>query len=440
MLLVYTTHINNRINYTFDLVIKELLGIEFKLTDNAEDFVNEMGPKINYSKQKFADEIFFFSNDLLFESGISGVELTYIEFLGSKAFFPVYNKDSVFPFDPFAASFYLVSRYEEYLPYIKDRFGRFHAKESMANKNGFLKKPVVNIWAREIGRLLNQKYKELQLSPKKFKYIPTIDVDIAYSYKLKGLFRTAGAYCRSLTEFDFQAVSERTKVLFGISDDPFDTYRYQFDIHKKYNLEAVYFILFAAYDEYDKNIHVQNPGFHKLIKYLADYSKVGIHPSYASNTDFNKLKKETELLSNVLKQEIMISRQHYLKIDLPATYRNLLNLDITNDFTMGFAIEPGFRAGICNSFNFYDLDMDAETALRVHPFAVMDGTLSDYKKLSPDEAVVEIKSIIDEVKKVDGEFISLWHNDSLSETGRWKGWRRVYEEMLDYAAKGNLKI
>ncbi|MCP4161320.1 MAG: hypothetical protein GY760_14705, partial [Deltaproteobacteria bacterium] len=170
---------------------------------------------------------------------------------------------------------------------------------SMANKNGFLKKPVVNIWAREIGRLLNQKYKELQLSPKKFKHIPTIDVDIAYSYKLKGLFRTAGAYCRSLTKFDFQSVSERTKVLFGISDDPFDTYRYQFDIHKKYKLEAIYFILFAAYDEYDKNIHVQNPGFHKLIKYLADYSKVGIHPSYASNTDFNKLKKETELLSNV---------------------------------------------------------------------------------------------------------------------------------------------
>jgi len=433
-LLVYTTHINNRINYTFDLIFRELLGVDYKITTNDEEFVYEEGPKINYSKQKFDDEIFFFSNDLLFESGIKGTEITYIDFMGSKAFFPVYNKDSVFTFDPFAASFYLVSRYEEYLPYIKDRFGRFHAKESMALKHGFLKKPIIDFWAKEIGQLLSIKYKDFKPTVKKFKHTPTIDVDMAYSYKLKGLLRTAGAYFSSMTKFDFQTVSERTRVLMGISNDPFDTYEYQFNIHKKYDLEAVYFILFAAYDEFDKSIHVQNPQFHKLIKSLADYAKVGIHPSYASNTDFNKLKKENELLSSVLKQEISCSRQHYLKIDLPATYRNLLNLDITNDYTMGFAIEPGFRAGISNSFNFYDLDMDTETALRIHPFAVMDGTLCDYKQLSPDEAIVEIKQLIDEVKKVEGEFISLWHNDSLSETGRWKGWRRVYEEMLSYAA------
>jgi hypothetical protein len=435
MLLVYTPQVNNRISYTFNPLFRELLNIDFKFTGVAEEFINEKGPKINYSKQKFDDEIFFFSNDLLFESGIKAHEIVYIGFMGSKAFFPVYNKDSVFPFDPFAAVFYLVSRYEEYLPYIKDRFGRFHASESMALKNGFLKKPLVNIWALEIGRLLSGRYKEIKLPAKKFQHIPTIDVDIAYSYKLKGLFRTTGAILRSLTKFDFQAVSERVKVLTGFSDDPFDSYSYQFDIHKRYDLKTLYFILFAAYDEYDKNIDVQNPGFHKLIRSLADYAKVGIHPSYASNSDVNKLKREVELLSEVLKQEITMSRQHYLKIDLPQTYRNLLNLDIVNDYTMGFAIEPGFRAGICNSFNFYDLDMDGETALRIRPFTVMDGTLRDYKQLSPDEAVVEIKSLVDEVKKVKGEFVSLWHNESLSETGRWKGWRRVYEEMLAYSAE-----
>ncbi|MCD4680494.1 MAG: polysaccharide deacetylase family protein [Bacteroidales bacterium] len=434
MLLVYTTRINNRINYTFNLIFKDLLGVDIKLTDNSEEFIKEKGPKINYSKQNFSDEVFFFCSDLLFESGIRGKELTYIEFKGSKAFFPVYNKSSAFPFDPFAASFYLVTRYEEYLPYIKDRYGRFHVKENMAYKNGFLNKPVVNIWAREIGLLLLQKHKESTPIPRKFKHIPTIDVDTAYCYKRKGLFRNAGGYLKSLTELNFNAISERTKVLLRICDDPYDTYSYQFNIHKKYNLEAVYFILFAAYDEFDKNIPVQNSKFHELIKSLADYAKVGIHPSYASNTDFNKLRDETELLAGVLNREITISRQHYLKIDLPATYRNLLNLNVSNDYTMGFAVEPGFRAGICNSFNFYDLDMDMETGLRIHPFAVMDGTLCDYKQLSPYQAINDIRSIINEVKDVDGEFISLWHNDSLSETGRWKGWRRVYEEMLAYAA------
>ena len=181
MLLIYTTKINNRINYIFNLIFEELLGVEIRLTSNSEDFIREQGPKINYSKQHFSDEIFFFSNDLLFESGIMSNEITFIEFLGSKAFFPGYNKNSAFPFDPFAAGFYLVSRYEEYLPYIKDSYGRFHAKESMALKNGFLKKPVINIWAKEIGKILNERYPEFRPAKRKFKYTPTIDIDIAYS-------------------------------------------------------------------------------------------------------------------------------------------------------------------------------------------------------------------------------------------------------------------
>lgn len=433
MLQIYTPQINNRINYIFNIIFKDLLGIDFTLTTDSEDFINTNSPKINYSKQNFSDEIFFFCSDLLFETGIRAKEITYIDFMDSKAFFPVYNKTSAFPFDPFAASFYMVSRYEEYLPYIKDRYGRFHAKESMALINGFLKKPVINIWANEIGRIINDKYKEIKPLQRKFKYIPTIDIDIAYSYKLKGLLRTTGAYIKSLFNMDFQAIAKRTRVLLGWSEDPFDNYSYQFELHSKYHLEAIYFILFATYDEYDKGIHLQNPGFHKLIKSLADNAEIGIHPSYASNENSDKLKQEISLLSGVLNREIGISRQHYLKLDLPVTYRNLLNLDIYHDYTMGFAIETGFRAGICNSFRFYDLDLDMETSMTVHPFAVMDGTLRDYMKLNPEQAIAEIKSIIDEIKKVNGEFISLWHNESLSETGRWKGWRKVYEEMLEYS-------
>jgi hypothetical protein len=46
-----------------------------------------------------------------------------------------------------------------------------------------------------------------------------------------------------------------------------------------------------------------------------------------------------------------------------------------------------------------------------------------------------IKPLIDQVKRVDGTFISLWHNDSLNDQKLWKGWRRIYEEMIQYASK-----
>jgi len=48
--------------------------------------------------------------------------------------------------------------------------------------------------------------------------------------------------------------------------------------------------------------------------------------------------------------------------------------------------------------------------------------------------ILMIKFIIDKVKKVNGTFISLWHNESLSEKWRWKGWRIVYDRLLEYAS------
>ena len=129
------------------------------------------------------------------------------------------------------------------------------------------------------------------------------------------------------------------------------------------------------------------------------------------------------------------SRQHFLKLQLPYTYRNLINLDITDDYTMGFAAQPGFRASICTPFHFYDLDMDSETKLKVHPFTLMEGTLKDYMGISAVQAMEYITPLITEVKAVNGTFISLWHNESLGDEGRWKGWSTVYEEMIKEAIR-----
>jgi hypothetical protein len=120
-------------------------------------------------------------------------------------------------------------------------------------------------------------------------------------------------------------------------------------------------------------------------------------------------------------------------LNFPATYRNLINLDIADDYSMGYASQIGFRAGIADTFPFYDLDSDTATHLQIHPFAVMDGTLADYLQIHVDEALQKIKPLIDETKAVKGTFMSIWHNVSLSNQGKWKDWRNVYEEMIQYA-------
>ena len=111
--------------------------------------------------------------------------------------------------------------------------------------------------------------------------------------------------------------------------------------------------------------------------------------------------------------------------------RNLANLGIKEEFTMGYARDVGFRASICNPYPFYDIDLEVEMDLIIRPFAFMDMCYINYKNFTPDEAWEEMKEIIAMVKSVDGELMSVWHNRTFSEMEEnWKGWNEVYEKML----------
>jgi len=428
-LLIYVPRINNRLRFTFKLILTELLGVKFVLTDDSREFIQSGQPKFSYAFHPIADELFICAKQLLFESGLKDQEIQVTAFNEMPAFFTT-TRFSAMPFDPFAASFYMVSRYEEYLPTIYDSHHRFEAHHCLAYNNGFLQKPVVNIWAYAIRDLLKLKFPELLFLKRQYKYHSTIDIDNAWAFKQKGLVRTVGGYLKSLSQLDFKAISQRSKVLLGFEKDPYDTYDFQLEIQHKYNLKTLYFILFATYGKNDKNVPITSRKFCELIKSISDNAEVGIHPSYGSNYSQDRLPKEIKRLSKVLNREITKSRQHFLKLSFPETYHHLLELGITDDYTMGFASEIGFRAGICDSFNFYDLDLESETKLRIHPFQVMDASLRYYMMIDVDDAINKIKPIIEEVKKVDGTFMSLWHNESLSNVSPWEGWRNVYEQTV----------
>jgi hypothetical protein len=192
------------------------------------------------------------------------------------------------------------------------------------------------------------------------------------------------------------------------------------------------FFLFGRLGRYDRNISRGNENFQQLIQRTVHFADIGIHPSYTSNYDYLQLKEEIKKLAVVAGKWINYSRQHYLKLNLPKTYLNLIRAGITHDFTMGYPSNIGFRAGTCTPFNFFDLKSNSETALKVVPFQVMDVTLMQYLKLDPESALTRIHEVIQKVKLVGGTFVSLWHNESLSDNGPWKGWRKVFEDMLEH--------
>ena len=166
---------------------------------------------------------------------------------------------------------------------------------------------------------------------------------------------------------------------------------------------------------------------------MSDYAAIGIHPSYGSNTNFTKLPKEIKRLEGITKREVTKSRQHFLKLTLPETYNQLADLGIIEDYTMGYASAIGFRASICSVFTFYNLDTESVLPIKIYPFAVMDATLLYYLELSPQASLIQISELIEEVKNVNGTFISLWHNDTFSNHKQWEGWQSVYTEMVKVA-------
>lgn len=428
MILIYTPQATPRIRYVFKLIISGLLKDELAFTSDPEEFRSAEGPKINYSKDPEMGGLFMKAHGLLSEKEIQMQELNFIDDEGPVAFFPVYHESAALKFDVFAASFYLVSRYEEYLPFVRDEYGRFQARESIAWKMDFLNKPIVNIWSQRIAELISEKWPAWKPGRKEYCFIPTIDVNAAWKYKRKGFFRTSAAVADTLLSGNLKEVSERIKVVTGRHPDPFDTFEEQLAIHKKFDLQTIYFILYADYDNNDRNIPTNNRHFITLIKNLADYCRIGIHTSFASLKQQDKLEQEFNKLSAVLNKDVTMTRQHFHVLNMPVTYRNFVSRDVENDYSMGYAVIPGFRAGICDPFYFYDLDFEMETNMMVWPYAIVDKAMELGYDLERS-----FKPIIDTVKAQNGTLITLWNNESLRKDKSSKAGLDDYEAMIRMA-------
>jgi len=432
MILVYSHKITPRVRYIFKHIFTRVLLIPLDFTTKVEEFVAHNGPKMSYTKTALGKEFFVRSNELLFEQGVNDLEINIQQWDAVPCFFHAGAKSSI-PFDIFAASFYLISRYEEYLPHVKDAHQRYTAVESLAFKNSFLEKPVVDIWAYKLLNLIKEKFPSYDYKTREYEFISTIDIDNAFAYKHKSLIRSMGGFFKDLFQFKIFNVWDRFAVISRIKKDPFDTFEKILDIKKQFNIKTIFFFLIADYTTFDTNVSASKNKFRLLIKSMVDYAKVGLHPSYFSMQNPLLLKKEKERLEGITNVPIKLSRQHYLRFSLPETYQHLIDLEITEDYSMGYASNVGFRASTCTPFYFYDLDFEIQTPLKVFPFALMDTTLNDYMKLTPKQSLGKIRDLRNEVRAVNGTFITLFHNEALSNYLRWNGWRRLYDLMVKIA-------
>ncbi len=433
-LLIFVSEINPRVEYTCDFIFKTILRIEPVLTSDQDEFLLSDLPKLNYSHTNFSSGLFLKAHPLLFERSISLQETEAVDYMQVRLFFPT-SDDSILPFDPFACTFYLLTRYEEYLLERTDEHERFTESESILVRSNSHQKPVVDQMAYWLAGIISDHFQNFEIGKRTFQFVTTIDIDNAWAFKNKSLLISMGATAKAIRHGQWNELRQRLIVTLGLRKDPYDTYKYILDTYKGRLHHILFFFLLGDRNQYDRNISHKNMVFRQLIGNLSSVCDVGIHPSYASNQKPWLLETEKERLEEIIMKPVTLSRQHYLKLSFPKTYQNLLNSGITDDYTMGFASLAGFRAGTCTAYPFFDLTNNRNTELMIHPFQFMDVSLNNYLHLDPQEAWLLIEKLMQEVKKVNGTFISLWHNESLKDTGQWLGWSKIFEQVLETGVK-----
>ena len=435
MLLIHVPRLTNRLGYTLNVLFHHLLRADFSITTDEGYFADYRGEKMSYGPRKVGDGLYVKSAGLLFSTSIEDQEPRPELRDGEWTLFPTYVKGSDIEFDILAATFYMVSRYEEYLPHREDRHGRFPAEESIACQHGFLEVPVVDRWAILLRDKIKERYPEAYFPERTYRYVQTVDIDAAWCYRNKGLARTVAGMARDLLAArDIEAVRLRLRVLLHKEPDPFDTFDYLLEQNRKAaGVPLLFFVLLADYDRYDKPANYLNPKMRDLVQHIDDLAATGIHLGYGTQDNPPNADKEAGRLEQIVHRSTTRARYHFLRLQLPWSYRILQRAGITDDYTMGYPDAVGFRAGTSEAYPFYDLERDSETELMVHPFCAMDTAMKMHLGLTAAEAETTYRRLIDNVRAVGGVFCSIVHNQNLCERFGWEGWRTVYERTVDYA-------
>jgi hypothetical protein len=426
MLLIFSQNFTPRVDYIFKHICNRILGLEIGFTSVIEEFIAHQGPKLSYAKQPMGNEMFVQSFGLLEQSGVEDIEIQVKPWEETYCFFQVGEKSHL-PFDIFSAAFYLISRYEEYLPHVKDPLGRFPASESLGYREGFLLQPVVDIWAYKLKSVLQQNFPDITFPKKQPQIHSLIKIEQPYVYIQKGFVRSLAGYLKDLGKFRFRSAFKRSRVLLGISKDPYNVYNWIVSVSKKSKNRISAFFLLGDHPSLKDGFNSRRKKFKHLLKYFNDYNEVGLLFSYNALNDTELLKLEKRQLEETTLRTLRSSMNSDFLVVLPELYRMLVEQEIERDFSMVYEDTPGFRGGTCTPFLFYDLDYEIKTPLVIHPIAF---TTEGFNNKYESDSLQRIAAIQQLVERLNGTFSVFFDISDFTEEKSNAIWRNLLSEKL----------
>ncbi|MCX7986584.1 MAG: hypothetical protein N2662_06570 [Bacteroidales bacterium] len=430
-ILIQTEQITPRLTYVSKHIFENLLGIIPVFTTNKEEYQSATMPKINYSRENFQSGLHIVPIGLLDQTGIDFNLVPNVSYLNSNPIIFRSPQPDSLGFDLFSAVFFMLSRYEEYLYPKFDVHGRFLPEKSIWSTHNLVTEPVVDEWINILKNKLSKEYPGLTFKKHQYTYIPTIDVDMPYAYRYKKAFYTIAGILKQAYKSDWRSVTNRLKVLFLNKDDPYDTYGYLNTVLINKSYTPIYFYLCGGKKPFDPIAGYRSLAIKKAVCCNAPFALSGIHNSYHTLENPHLIDKELKKLQQFANETIIRSRFHYIRFQVPSSYRYLIQSGIKEDYSMGYPTINGFRAGTSHPFYFYDLEDDKITNLKVYPFQAMDATFIYYLKYTPIQVIDELTKIKEKVKLHNGTMIIIWHNNTFEPTPEGLQWRKIFESVLD---------
>lgn len=361
----------------------------------------------------------------------------------NKPIVEVEGKSIRLPIDIFGSAFFMLTRYEEAVLPDRDEHDRFPAIASLAYKEGFLERPIVDEYIEILWACMKRLWPTLERRQMSYQVSLSHDIDNpsgSVGKPWRNVFKSFAGDLIKRKDFYLAGRRLKAKILKNYDLDPYNTFNFIMDIDERYGLKSIFYFKAGMSNScFDENYALEMSFIQEIMLRIHRRGhKIGLHPSYESYKDINLLKDELKKLLYIskilgIKQNHWGSRQHFLRWENPITWQNMENIKLDYDSTLCFAENVGFRCGTCHTFSIFNLKTKEDLRLLERPLIVMEMTLFDrkYMNFKKNEQVIEMIEKLSRVcRQYNGTFSLLWHNVNLAQSWQKKLYIKIIEIIL----------
>jgi hypothetical protein len=331
--------------------------------------------------------------------------------------------------DLFGSIFFLLSRYEEYVSPVRDAHGRFPATASLAQRAGFLWRPIVNEYLEVLWTCLMTLWPGLSRKARQSRIRPTCDVDSPFTCWARSTRRTfRKAALDVVRSGDLKSAAAALRLHHShrrgrYEHDPLFNFEWIRAACESANRRATfYFIAGQSNLPIDGCYDLGEPVIRRLLRTLHESGhEIGLHGSYGTAENGKLLGQELQRLQRILheegiEQQNIGGRQHYLRWSPRMAAAQIDSVGLTHDSSLGFADSPGFRCGTCYEFPLFDLAGRRVLLARERPLIMMEQSIISPLYLGMGETPAALAMMLNLRQSAEfyrGDFTFLWHNSSL---------------------------